>query len=223
MLALIPALVVAGCPAKELLLDISAEGISYIVKACARNCDNSDPKTICCPPEGGQKDSPRPLAFQLSLVTRDADGARHIRARGPCIELPLGCPAELEGGKPGYCMQVQINDLLQQNMAGGLGFDGMDPADTELILTLHRSAAELDASGHEIPDTAPPTECVPDDLFACAALDQTDETYDIVCASCSGQPPIVAFEFDIEEVACFGHCFVNRCHDLLEEAIARGR
>ncbi len=220
-LAVAMAAALSACPPKELLIDISAEGVGYIVKACSKPCSSEAPK--CCDLHAGQKESSRPLAFQLALLTRNEDGERSIRARSKCIELPIGCAIDEQVGGPGYCLQVQMNERIREHLSDGLGFDGMDPSETEVIMTIHRAPALLDLSGHEIPDSADPTECVPEHLFACAALENTGEAYDIVCASCDGQTPIMAIEFDVEEIACFGHCFVQACYHLLGQAIADGR
>jgi len=215
------AVALSACPPKELLIEISAEGIGYIVKTCQKPC--SGEVVPCCDLHAGQKDSPRPLAFQLSVVSRNDDGERAIETRSECIELPIGCATDDTVTSPDYCMKVQINERIREHLSGGLGFDGMDPSETELVMTIHRAPAVLDPTGHEIPDSADRTECIPAHLFACAALDNTGEAYDIVCASCDGQTPVLAPEFDVEEVACFGRCFVQSCSDLLVQAIAAGK
>ena len=60
-----------------------------------------------------------------------------------------------------------------------------------------------------------PTDCVPQHLFGCAGLAESDDVYDIACAGCVDGPRADTDRFDLDAAVCFGECFVNECYTVL--------
>ncbi len=203
----------AGCPLDDLRIDISSGGVEYIIKSCT-SCSGD-----CCDLQAGSIPAQRQkVAVQLALVVR-RDGKRKIQLRSDCMKLLIECPFDQkDAGTLGYCIQLQLDDQIDQHLKDGFSIQDMDPEDVQLIMTVHHRTL-MDADGGTTSSAA----CVPEDLFACAALDEIDGVYDVVCASCVGAPALKVGNVNLDALPCFGRCFINNCHKLLTEAIAEGR
>jgi len=204
----------AACPLDELLIDISTKGVNYIINSCKPCAAES-----CCDLQAGNIPAERQkIAVQLALVTRH-EGKRRIQLRSDCMQLSVECPFDQQdAGTLAYCVQLQLDDQIDQHLKGGFSVQDMDPDEVDLIMTVHHKT-EMDQDGGVTSSAA----CVPDDMFACAALAETHGVYDIVCASCAGGTALKVDHVNLDAVPCFGSCFITSCHQLLAEAIAEGR
>jgi len=127
------------------------------------------------------------------------------------MQLRFGCDftnAAGPGGSLADCLAVQLNDLIAQNMADGLGFSGLsDLSDVAVVLGFYSVA-----SGEQAPDR----QCLPTDLFACAGLtERVDKTYDITCASCTDGAPERDPTSSVTVAPCIGQCFIENCYALV--------
>jgi hypothetical protein len=205
----LPAL--AGCPAREVVIDISDEGIGYVIRSCALPCS-----TDCCDAAAGEVPTESyVLQAELVLATAsDAEGSvpAAIRARSGCMTFRLGCDFTGASGEAALqsCLSVQLDDLLGESIADGLGFDDLDdPSDVAVILAFY----SVPGDGAE-----PARQCLPSDLFACAGLtERFDETYDITCASCTDSEPVRDPTSSNRVAPCVGECFVENCVALLAQ------
>jgi hypothetical protein len=204
-LALAPA-VLGGCPAREVIIDISDEGIGYVIRSCTQACSAD-----CCSIDAGDVPS-QAFEVQAELLLAVAGGGdglpAAIRARSPCMTFRLACDFTGQSGEEALrsCLAVQLDDLLAESIADGLGFDDLDdPSDVAVILAFY-SVAGAD----------PARQCLAADLFACAGLtERVDETYDITCASCTGSEPVRDPTSSNRVAPCIGECFVEACYALL--------
>jgi len=214
VLVLLPLVLAVGCPPRELTIDITEQGITFVTSACDKSCSLSLPlDDYCCAPTPRPTSEGQGLAFaaQLGLVERDGD-ARILRATTVCLRPGLKCFDLTDDEAIIRCMALEIEDLLDAAIReDGLSYDGMDPDRTDVIMGVFAS-----------PVGGPPVECVTDQLMACAGLEASSEepsVYRIVCATCGDNPAVPADRFDLEAVPCFGACFTESCRDLFANGI----
>lgn len=217
LLVAVPAVAAAGCPPRELRIEITEEGVSFITTHCSSNIcvpsEVTDPVRCC---EGGRARattaSSSALAFQLALIER-LDGMRYLRATSACMLGGFDCLA-LSGGELVRCLTLEARDLVDESLRDGLTYDGMDPARTDLIMAIYATT-----EGSSVV-----AECVTGHLFACAGFDHRSDpdVYGITCAACVDEKSLPAAGFDVESTPCFGECFMDRCEQLLETGVAEG-
>jgi hypothetical protein len=206
------ALGLVGCPAKEVLIRITDQGIGYLIRSCTTPCASG-----CCDAAAGAVPSQADqVQLQLVLVTAgggDSSGPATVRARSSCMQLRLGCDftgGTGSGAALADCLAVQLNDLITQGIPDGLGFDGLgDLSEVAVILSFHSVPASA---------VSPERQCLASDLFACAGLtERFDQSYDITCASCTGGPPQNDPTSSNAVAPCIGKCFVENCQQLLAQ------
>jgi hypothetical protein len=198
-----------GCPAREVIIDVTDEGIGYVIRSCALPCT-----TDCCEIDAGAVPTESYL-LQAELLLAKAAGAdgslpAAIAARSGCMTFRLGCDFTGASGEDALrsCLAVQLDDLLSESIADGLGFDDLDdPSDVAVILAFYSVPASSTEGGRQ---------CLPTDLFACAGLtERFDDTYDITCASCTESEPVRDPTSSNRVAPCIGECFVENCYALL--------
>jgi hypothetical protein len=194
-LAATPALLVVGCPDREVIVEVTKGGVEVLTDACLEKCGGCslhDAGTI--PAHASDR-----IDAKLWLVAQGQDGGDSmgdLMATGACTRLDGGCGLGDAG-----CVAGEINDALGRMLEKGLTYDGLkDPAtQAVLVMTLH-SSPDADAE-----------KCTAATLFACAGFGRTGrgDEYDIVCASCNNGNRIVGSR----ALPCDRGCFFTRCYD----------
>jgi hypothetical protein len=209
-----PIAVLAGCPPRELRIDVSASGMRAIVSACtveefcpggAQNCCVAPTEGTCCTsisvPE--LADFADDLAIQLVLSDR-RQGIPAAAARSECIALGVDCISQPDIDSASRCYADAVNRGLNDQL-GSLAFDGMDPDHVDVFLMIYAGAGQ----------------CRSDRLAACAVLAVLpgSETYDALCGGCTGQAPRGGDgAFNIEGSPCDWTCLVQGCQALLAQS-----
>jgi hypothetical protein len=196
---------VAGCPARQAMLDISPDGVTNLVEACTPCVPSEDggiePACACVIRGHAAPDlQHRALQAQLFLVT-PVDKA--IRDTSKCMNLlPCG-----DAGLPTSCLAERLNQQLDGAIPRGVGFNGLEnPDEVQLIIAFYQ---QLDGS--------PGASCQRSDLVACTGLAPPlgGGRYDISCASCQGGSRNAPGPDNGPCPQPGGTCFLQDCEEIL--------
>lgn len=208
-LAALFALAAVGCPPHELRIEISPGGAQAITGSCRlpkQECVDGTGEACCntAVPLNTVLDGDA-FGFQILLLDR-RDGAAVLGARSACLRLELNCFDLEPETAEAQCFADAMNRAMNEGMSE-LSFDGMDPEHVDVAVSVHTGLGSEQG-------------CDAEEVFACALLIKPSEaeTYDIVCADCTGNAPSVNLgggSFNIAGTLCGSECFVVDCHRLL--------
>lgn len=235
-----------ACPAKDLSIDVTLNGIALPGLSCQSDelgclsikerrlcnadlaCRWDDASGACQVDEKcGRAGNPswgtfKPKAIRVLLFGQNPLSRK---AASPCVPL---LPSREEAcrdpaGKARLaCATQAINAAIGQAIGGGLTYDGFtDQADAFPVIAVYqpRELADACLGGLETPSCrAVELRCLTDDLVACAglAVPINRESYDITCASCQNGP---RFSIGVDTGPCprvDNQCFFNACAAVLE-------
>lgn len=202
----------AACPSRELVVQVTADGVSTVAvacesfrgactgKSCLKNRILCDPDTCtlrnACQLDNGAEWAPlETMALQVILSRVDRDGV-HPAEKSPCVPLNLrpcfrdplsviGCP---DAPSDAYgCLTDVVDGAVRRALGSGLSYDGFRSPDDGLL-----TIAVFQKPGHEAscePDVlVGPLDCAEENLVAAAGLAAPlgAATFDITCAACQG-------------------------------------
>ncbi len=236
------AMVLAGCPPRETIIEISRGGAATLINACGNPpldvstlcdglteaCDQADPAfdTQC---RSAEKECRKLEQDQLAATCMvpglprppTAFSATTMATRIALVTVGNGTPTVREVSA---CAPVSFDCP-----------DGLDEACGARGLNAAIAKAIPDGLGfdglEEAEDTTPvllvyfdqvdgAVNCAADQLFACGALDQRvpgDDNYDLVCASCQSGPAAA-----VASAPCFTKCFLQICANVSKSIDAMG-
>lgn len=184
-----------GCP-RDVNITITGEGLRSILNSCVGGSG-----APCAGPQGDVGDvyigDPGPCltsATHLQILLAPREGGEK-----PSLSA---CVPVVPGGDDQVCnddILAALNDAIQISLASGLEGPDVDSVADGLILML---AFTEDG-------------CDPLSMAVCARLDRVDDdSLDVVCAECGGQPTDATRACDRKEQACF----LERCFELAKAA-----
>ncbi len=231
-----------ACPARELEVQITADGANTMIFACEgfreacaalgsckHNpllCELKDGacvlRNVCQVPDGPEWAPDETMGMQMLLLQAGANGLV-MRKKSPCVPLNVrpclpadvtGCPnAAADQTK---CATDALTLAVQSALGGGLTFAGFKSLDDVILAAafFHQPGDEASCDPSVL---VGPDDCSAENLVAAAGLAAPagSPTYDITCASCQGGPHTSLGRDNEPCPVTKDACFLQQIADLL--------